>query len=161
MSKKQEHRPWFQLHLSTCVVLMLAMGALLGLNLRPVEVSERSNANGNRYLSCRERGFPYNLGRVDLPPEADIAAIREQALARMRLDSKRNTLLVFNALICFAILVGVAAFFEWWIRDRARRELWWNESQEATRNVPEATQRLLNAKQKAEEQDDQESADAR
>lgn len=154
VGKETKGRPWFQLHLSTCVLLMLTGGTMLHLNMRPIEIVESSVREG--VVICTERGFPYDLGRDSFAPSLDMGSVQEQAAIRLRGRPTRYSWIIINALICSAIFLGVATFFEWWIRDRARREQWWRDSQEATKNQPYAARHLLDAKKSTKREDAEE-----
>lgn len=62
--KKPKRRAWFQLHLSTCVVMMVVAGAMLGLNMRPIQILEsRCEFETQWTLTVRCPGFPGDIWR--------------------------------------------------------------------------------------------------
>ena len=51
-------RPWFQIHLSTAIVLMVMAGLLVWANVRPIEVIETYTARDQPYQTIRGPGWP-------------------------------------------------------------------------------------------------------
>lgn len=102
-------RAWFQLHLSTCVVLMLAAGVLMWANIQFIVD-----------LDYGERGWPWPyyrevytiqyIGRSRPLPEFD-----KWPEPYYMIDS-----LVMDIGVGIAILAVIAAFCEWLIRRRRK-----------------------------------------
>ena len=57
-------RPWFQFHLSTCVVMMVVVGLLLWLNIRP-SYEEGTFESMTYYPTIEKRGFPFTYLRKE------------------------------------------------------------------------------------------------
>ncbi len=150
-SPKPQERPWFQLHLSTLVLIMLTLGFVVSMNdpLFKRKASYFSEADG--YVQFRLRGFPlaYRNGFA--------ASGKHQWESRVKHIAEGDSVYVFKLVfnIAFSVVcIGAMGFgAEWWIRDRKRRDQWWFDSQEATKNVPDTVRRLKEAKQSANNSD--------
>ena len=100
-------RRWFQIHLSTAVVLMITAGVLMWANLR--------EQRGGTKCRPHEWGFYYgwpislfeSLGS-DITCESD--------------HTERQVQMVVNILVSFAILAAVGFTCEWWARRRKPKE---------------------------------------
>ena len=93
-------RSWFQIHLSTAIVLMAVVGVLGYLN----SLTKPWVEGPSLYGICRGWPFPSFLYPLDKNPESEwhIAA----------------SFLGANILIALAILTAVAVGCEWWMRRR-------------------------------------------
>lgn len=108
-------RPWFQLHLSTCVVLMVVAGVLVWQNViisriscgRGPDFSGTSTGNGFP-LICYESG--HELSRL-----SNTEQWIDKSFHRWRVGP-----LVLNTLVGLAILVASACACEYLIRRRER-----------------------------------------
>lgn len=84
MTKKKK-RPWFQLHLSTCIVLMVVAGVLLWLNLRPPRIIRIILSNDKeiaiKYIAFEYSGWPFHrskeFGKLSGPVGDDFERIEQ------------------------------------------------------------------------------------
>lgn len=103
-------RAWFQLHLSTCVVLMLAAGFLVWANVR-----ERFNVDLNL-----ERGWPLTCHRQIMVhfysgPEENLPDFDKWPFVQYLVGP-----LFMDFGVGITILAAIAAFCEWFIRRRRK-----------------------------------------
>jgi hypothetical protein len=116
MTERDSRRRWFQLHLSTCVVLMFVAGSLVWANVRTYD------APGTAALTYA-RGWPCIVqywiiarqGDDDLTSLYDTARGRHCIVVPSRFDSWGGAA---NAAVALAILITVAFVLEFLIRLR-------------------------------------------
>ena len=103
---RRSNRTRFQLHLSTCSILMLASSILLGLNLSP-------RISGSSRDDIITRGWPTTMSYRQPIDENDIDAPTYTS------DGGRS--LAINSL-CIVDILGVTIICcEWWIKRQSRR----------------------------------------
>lgn len=109
-------RPWFQLHLSTCVVLMVVAGALMWANL------DWKYFGGNMSSSEYLRGWPKYMQGKSVPAvpkfRMDDHEWPFQYNADMNLEG-----VAFNLFVALTILGATALACEFPIRRRERKRL--------------------------------------
>lgn len=133
-------RAWFQLHLSTCVVLMLASGVVLWANLRPPRVHSFEFlprfSNGNPTLKGEWNycGWPFHQGSVIfsekiVKPEVEHLQdlldwmVENGAYDHQSAGRFYSWKFVFaNLTVGVAIMGAIAAFCESLIRRRRKSE---------------------------------------
>lgn len=98
----KQRRAWFQLHLSTCVVLMLAAGGLLGLNLQRQRASY---------------GWPLP---IIVMWHADHVSPSGSWSYKVHYDPYPPGIAI-NPIIWLSLLASCGAVCEWLIRRRKRR----------------------------------------
>lgn len=124
MGTELVRRPWFQIHLSTAIVLMMLTGAIVGANTsaRCVLYSTGgSEGNGgcttNSYF--RGRGWPLVCFLESVEP-----TIHEFEYCELLRRPEHPTYdFAVNALLSLTILVATACVCEWRIRRHARRTI--------------------------------------
>lgn len=122
MTPSPRGRPWFQLHLSTCIVLMLAAGAMVGANLVP---SKRAVV----YVTSEFWWAPYADYR-----EGEGRSEGYGWPQTCRVEKRTGTVVwnpsavAGNFFVGVAILTLTALAFEWRIRRRADDEAEFRES---------------------------------
>lgn len=100
-------RRWFQIHLSTAMVLMLCAGGLLWLNVRT-----------NGWL----RGWPCTWGYRLMYLDSEEAAIAWKAGHELSSEWQTNTYyLTVNVAVAVAFLIVIAALLEFLLRRREAR----------------------------------------
>ena len=117
-------RAWFQLHLSTAIVLMLGCGAMLGLNIVPVNRAYNvrlgmSSPSRSMYI---ERGWPVLYSRAysrQLEPDEFSSAVEAQLAGDFEFFSAQR--LAYGVLISFGSLLLLAGCCEFVIRRREVR----------------------------------------
>lgn len=109
MSEKPKRRFW-QLHLSTAVLLMLVAGGLLALNTKQSHC--RLNAEWNAFVN----GWPfvYRFELTDLAPENELESIPYL----WDYEAIKTLNLILDVVIASVILVSVGSLCEWLIRRR-------------------------------------------
>lgn len=109
-------RAWFQLHLSTCVVLMVVAGVLVWANCiyRDLGIFEKYEQAGKEVESrIMSYGWPFPLRqRIEPDPDRMMGFVKET----WHVGS-----FMMNALVALAILALIAIACECVIRRRARR----------------------------------------
>ena len=106
-------RPWFQIHLSTAVVLMVVAGVLVWANVRKPVVLIRNS----RIIELDRMGWPWNAessigGYLDQTPD--------QAIRNARLRYFGTSEFYLNLITALAILTAVAVGCEYLIRRREK-----------------------------------------
>jgi len=120
---------WFQLSLTTCIVLMVVAGVLVGLNFAFTNAVfekgfRQKNKPERKLLRFRAYGWPFALHGNTLydgsgpPKEALTNYLLKKEWAR---DSLYETLFS-NFLVALTILALTAFLSEWLIRRRGRRK---------------------------------------
>lgn len=107
---QHEKRPWFQLHLSTCIVLMFVAGMLMLANFWPWIVGAENTGNMTRGPLY---GFPY-----------EFIAKNSSGLYVTWPDSGRLVsprALILNSLAWAAILAATSFSYEYFIRRCERK----------------------------------------
>jgi len=128
MTDAPKKRPWFQIHLSTSIVLMFVAGGLVWANVSPIEIVRRERRGVNEIVVFRlpqwpfgqEQGFchcPEPNGKYvhTQSPEMTLEALRAQAFHKIRPE------LLLNIMTCGAILIITCASAEYILRRRERR----------------------------------------
>jgi len=111
MTKK---RPWFQLHLSTCVVMMVVACALLWANLRLPQTDQRwlelgwpqPLLIGKDWIVLKELSISFDARELDIPWFLNGNILFHWVLP--------------NLLVALGILVIIAFVAEWIIRKKKR-----------------------------------------
>lgn len=128
-AKQSRRRAWFQLHLSTCVVLMIGMSAALLLNLRPnyKTTSWPAGRGETCFSEYGSFGFPveaYNDAiqyRITNPEKYENGGVWgipvEQAIPR----GWQVKGLLIDIASAFTVLAVLAFVLEWRIRRRNRK----------------------------------------
>ncbi|MCK6472466.1 MAG: hypothetical protein L6R28_12045 [Planctomycetes bacterium] len=121
MTQAPRGRPWFQLHLSTCVVLMLAAGVLVGANFVP---STRAVVwipfADHPSFSDSGSGNP-NADGWGWPMTFRVLNVLGEPLWRIEG-------VVFDVLVALGIIFSLGFAIEWRIRRRADDEAEFRES---------------------------------
>lgn len=112
-------RSWFQLHLSTCIVLMFAAGGLMWANTVPVKNAYWGHAVGN---SGHTDFVGDGYGRpIPFRFVGDMKIYTNTGLASTTTFRQFHTSrLVLNIVANIVLLVLVMILSEWWIRRRER-----------------------------------------
>src|SRR5437762_2894418 len=122
-------RPWFQIHLSTTVIMMLTAGVLLGLNLsdHTPHVTQSPSQLPEEIYFLGGRGWPFSVQQgafsntsvwtKNLPPETVLA----DSDSRWRYYGTDKVLLAINIGICLIIVLFAGSLLEWRIRRREPR----------------------------------------
>jgi len=124
------HRPFFQIHLSTAVVLMFTAGALIWANTCTERIGEELNLGGfdrgklvfnpSGIYSREKYGWPFHLRTDYIRINSNIT---ETAFALIFSQSELSyTRLALNCIIAFFALASVWFLCEWLIRRRAARK---------------------------------------
>ena len=119
-------RSWFQVHLSTAVVLMITAGVLMLANLRPPKIVDYDQF---LTLSFYSSGWPFReLNTFEQKGSPNLRELLEIEDLRQELLSLRNTsrfsslpTMLANVAVALAILTAVAMGCEWWVRRRERK----------------------------------------
>jgi hypothetical protein len=124
-------RRWFQIHLSTAVVLTALSGTLLGLNLRTItsyeEIRYRFRGDGGpmkEMLIWYSRGFPFVYSRTSPQVSADeLRSVTSPPPGFLYYAGKSHyTWIGFNFVSSGLLLSGVAFLLETQIRRREARK---------------------------------------
>jgi len=125
-------RSWFQVHLSTCVVLMFVAGGLMWANVHrppqpfpPIDESAHEMACYNAEVYCYQdaRGWPWPFcepGRTYSPPGSSVFTSGTNRIVVVHEDIWHFGALAIDIAIALAILFAVAFVLEWRIRRRSR-----------------------------------------
>ena len=111
-------RRWFQIHLSTAVVLMITSGVLLWANLTTepeVEMWSVSRNMTNWHTIIRGRGWPIRRARI-FPSNK----FPKDVLRRFKQNEWEFDAIALNGLIALTILAALGVTLEWMIRRRER-----------------------------------------
>ncbi|MCK6472591.1 MAG: hypothetical protein L6R28_12675 [Planctomycetes bacterium] len=126
-------RPWFQLHLSSCVVLMILAGAIVGANcLGRKGYAENADGSERLVYTYRTYGWPWDVwteftdverfenGRFIRSIDRYEAATKPGTSALNNPWGKIAARALKNALVGLSILAVTALACEWIIRRRER-----------------------------------------
>ena len=120
MSDAPKKRPFFQIHLSTAIVLMFVAGGFLWLNVKPPVILNRELVQGPTQayfeLTIRTTGWPFHS--IYCMAERGSVA---QTIADGNIANANVHFAVANATACLILLFGTATFFEWLFRRQERR----------------------------------------
>jgi len=110
-------RRWFQIHLSTAVVLMITAGVLVWMNLRVSFNGHMSEIDINSHgWPCEAIYVLWEARNVgisqDIPEASQYISWSVVDLTHVGIDT----------FVALAILAAVAVTLEWWIRRRDARE---------------------------------------
>ena len=116
MSEKK--RRWFQIHLSTAIVLMFLASGILFKNLTVIETQYATSGHGDPLgggtLTIKSSGWPFiiteNLSHTPEPYDPEYA------------HSFDWRCVALNVLTCISSLFAVALILEWRIRRREARK---------------------------------------
>lgn len=103
-------RRFWQLHLSTALLLMLLTGVFLG-----VEMSEHRQSVESE---CMMRGIPFPMQKWEENPKPGIIYLFETNGITHDKNGWSYWLLAANVLCCVLVLIGVACISEWILRRR-------------------------------------------
>jgi len=98
-------RRWFQIHLSTCVVLMFVAGGIVGLNVKPPFYIADISGNTRGWAVY---GFPWGIYYKAFPYNPEGSYIITDNL-------------VSDVVLALGMLVTIGVVLEWLIRRRERR----------------------------------------
>ncbi len=132
----EKKRRWFQVHLSTCIVLMFVAAGLVWLNLKARPAIEQGSIDQNTksrvghlekyYTRLQIRGWPYEFQNFfeDTKMQNDFQeALREPGEIRLPgAEGIHLAQLSLNILFALAILAATAFGCEWWVRRRGGRQ---------------------------------------
>jgi hypothetical protein len=123
-------RKWFQIHLSTALVLMVVAGTLLGLNLLTTtsfeEIRYRSvNGPGIETLTWHSRGFPFVYSRVSPQVSPDELRLINSPPPGLLYYMRKSayTWIALNAASGLVLLPVIALLLERRIRRRETHKL--------------------------------------
>lgn len=111
-------RPWFQLHLSTCVVLMVVAGVLAMLNFR----SPHMPIWWDQDITRRSFGWPLEVVHTLSDGDANrFEPYRWGDSGSFEINYDAVLKICLNALLNLMIMIGAARLSEYLIRRRARK----------------------------------------
>ena len=116
-------RAWFQIHLSTAVVLMVIAAILIGLNIGGPELGPGWGSRGFTYVVTRP-GFPFNYQYQIQGPNPFMVPDFELDLTQTPeiWESESFPTLAANVFFCVLVLCGICVYTEFLFRRRERRQ---------------------------------------
>ncbi|HEY3323045.1 MAG TPA: hypothetical protein VGP72_21515 [Planctomycetota bacterium] len=128
MSEQPKKRGLFQVHLSTCVVVMFVAGGLLWANALKLELEleyKTPSFFGLRSFTERERRIAYGWPRTFLTRNPQFKAEDLSTLDRVELLELARQWnyanLALNVSVALVILATAAVVLEWFLRRQERR----------------------------------------